>query len=177
MAGGVLPLRGFANEAHFTMADSTISSRAALRRVEEYVREGNDAMAAHREAIECCDCEAFLELGIEAFNWMVRATYELRNREIHETLELPADEFVRRLREMWLAPCEYAEQWIKIQHERGYEVSNLLAFRECCERTRRFIERDQKIQSLEKRVPSMNELASIAIAPPKEWTDEPSWSR
>lgn len=134
-------------------------------------------MAAHREAMDCMDCEAFLDLGIDAFKWLARATNELRTQEVKGELEFPADEVIHELRQLWLGQSDYAERWIAVQHERNYKVRNLDDFRLCCEKMRHAILEEDKMRELAHRVPTMDELGSIATSPPREWTDEPSWSR
>ncbi len=161
------------------MANQSLILRTAKRHIRNYNRETDGLMDAHREAMECLDCEAFLQLGIDAYAWLRRATKELRTSEIGMSPEsiVESEETVRRLRILWMQPCECAEEWVAIQRSRDYKVSNLEEFRECCQKVRQTVDEAEKMQQLAKRVPSMDDLATIAVDPPKEWTDEPSWSR
>lgn len=160
------------------MANQSLTLRTAKGRIRNYNEASDGLMAAHREAMECRDCEAFLQLGIDAYAWLRRATKELRTSEIGLSSELTVESeaIVRSLRILWLQPCECAEEWVAIQHSRDFKVSNLEEFRDCCRKIRQMVEEDKKMQSLAEQVPSMEDLASIAVDPPKEWTDEQSWS-
>lgn len=158
------------------MENSTLTYRTANTRIEEYRAVGDKAMADHVEAMESYDCEAFLALGIEAFNWLVRATREWRDRELRESPAIPADDPIRDLRKMWLAPCENAERWIAVQQKRNYELRNLREFRECCDKMKQLVARDNKIREIAARIPSMEDLSEGSLSPPREWTEEASWS-
>jgi hypothetical protein len=124
------------------MAANSLSYRTAREYVRNYEREFEDVMLPQREeAIDCRDCEAFLQLGIDAFEWICRADLALR-----AAAATGADEYTQRLDESlkefckrWLAPREHAEAWIKRQLDRGFEVGNLAKFRQCCEEMRAIV--------------------------------------
>jgi hypothetical protein len=118
-----------------TMAIDNLTFRTAEKHVKNYGQESHDLMAAHREAMECRDCEAFLQLGIDAFDWIVRADLVIRqgfsNGHIEYSPEI--DIAFKTLCKAWLEPCGYAEQWVSVQRARNYHIENLQKFRECCE--------------------------------------------
>ena len=174
----MIPL-AYLDTGRIFMANQTLTFRTAEKHIRNYNSETSGVIAAHREAMECWDCQAFLQLGIDAFRWLVLATKEFRTNvpKLSPELIVESEEMVRQLRKSWLEPCGCAEEWIAIQRSRNYEVSNLEEFRECCQKVRQMVTEDQKMQQLAKQVPSMEDLASIAVDPPKEWTDEPSWSQ
>ncbi len=110
----------------------TLSS--AQKRVEEYTATDDHLMSEHREAMDCYDCEAFLQLGIDAFNWLRRADVAVRHAVFNEVHE-HEPEFEKALEELfraWLEPCEHARKWVSLQAEKGYQVSNAQEFEECC---------------------------------------------
>lgn len=108
--------------------------KIARRRVNGYQRE-SEWMKSHREAMECLDCEAFLQLGIEAYQWLLRADQAIRRSVFEDAIEWPADlnGTLELLFRRWLDPCEFARQRISVQESRGYEVANKDEFLDCCE--------------------------------------------
>ena len=123
------------------MASDSLVFRTAERHVSNYTRESSDLMAEHREAMDCRDCEAFLQLAIEAFRWLIRADLDLRIAAGEGIADYNAsdDDRLRQLCRDWLVPCAYAEQWIARQLERGYRIENLAEFRMCCEEMRAIV--------------------------------------
>ena len=112
--------------------------RNAERHVREY-REENDLLAAHHDAMDCLNCEAFLQMGIDSFEWVMRADRAIRaaNHD-HETFE-SLDRAIHVLCKNWLVPCQHAEAWVKKQLDQGYTIDNLDAFRERCEEMRAIV--------------------------------------
>jgi len=90
-------------------------------------------MADHHEAMDCVDCEAFLQLGIDAYDWLVRADLLIRKAasrgevEYDDTVEQAFESMARA----WLAPCGSAEGWVNRVLERGHSLNNLERFRQC----------------------------------------------
>ena len=68
------------DKARTDMATDSLVFRTAERHVNNYTRESSGLMAEHREAMDCRDCEAFLQLAIEAFHWLIRADLDLPSR-------------------------------------------------------------------------------------------------
>lgn len=96
----------------------------------------------HHEAMECRDCEDFLQIGIDAFSWIERAHENLRRR-IYEgtaTFDPEVEDALTTLYESWLLSCTDAEKWISIQQSRGYYPDNLTEFRHCQEEVRDILE-------------------------------------
>jgi hypothetical protein len=151
--------------------------RAAKRHVANYEEE-SELMADQPDMSESLDCEALLDLGIDAFRWLQRATQVVRNLALREDSEQinRAEASLRRWRKAWLRPCETAESSVAVQIARGLPVANLDRFRACCDTMRRIVDDDAKVDELAARVPSAEALASMAIPPPREWLDEPSWN-
>jgi hypothetical protein len=120
-----------------------LAYRTADKHVRNYEQEGKDLMAEHREAMDCRDCETFLQLGIDAFHWLIRADRELRialanGAEDAYSKEI-ADGF-KVLCKAWLNPCEYANKWIAKQIEQQHSVENLAEFKKCCEEMEAIVE-------------------------------------
>jgi hypothetical protein len=110
---------------------STLAFREARRHVYSFSDE-SEIMRDHREALECLDCEAVLQLGIDAFNWLVLADETIR-RATYRGAEFDADTSVMmsQLFRHWLRPCAVVNQWIAVQKDRGYNLANLEELRRC----------------------------------------------
>ena len=110
-----------------------LAMHAAAHNVELYEQHAEKIISDHHEAMECLDCQAFLQLGIDAFRWLVN-TDELINKAIaHGIVEYNAD-LESKLEELfrrWLVPCDFANDWIDVQLRRGYQPDNLKRFRKC----------------------------------------------
>ena len=107
------------------------SMRFARSRVQEFTDE---VMNAHQHAMECRDCEMLLQLGVDAFHWLILVDHRLREDMFrYGTAFDPAVQIaLETLCRAWLKPCVEAEKRIAIQLERGYTIGNLSIFRECC---------------------------------------------
>lgn len=109
----------------------SVALRAARRHVSSFADEC-EILRNHREAIECRDCEAVLQLGIDAFAWLIRADECIRGAVFSGMEYDPqADEVIRELFRGWLRPCEPANQWIDALLGKGYHPDNLEEFRRC----------------------------------------------
>lgn len=113
-----------------------LTLRIAQNRVRAYTDESDDLMKRHEEAMECCDCEDLLQIGIDAHKWLRRAEDTMR-----EAVYLGLFEFTHEVKETldilyaaWLEPCEFAEKWILFLDKREYIPDNLAAFRNACEK-------------------------------------------
>ncbi len=124
------------------------------------------------KAMECLDCEAVLQLGIDALRWLDRA--DLHIRKVIETGQVEFDEqvdtVIKDLYEAWLAPCEMVNQWIDVQIARSFTLNNLDEFRECESEVRAVV------VALKNDVPgslSNADLAKIANShqPPADWLE------
>jgi hypothetical protein len=108
----------------------------ALRQARRHVENFNDElklMTQHREAMDCLDCEAFLQVGIDAYTWLVRADETIRKAIYLELAEYDpkTGSCIQELFRAWLNPCSFAHWWIDQQLKRGFQVDNLKEFREC----------------------------------------------
>lgn len=119
--------------------------RIARSRVKDYTDE-SDLMKQHHQAMDCRDCEAFLQLGIDAFTWLIRADRDIRSAAFDKKIEWGEqfDEAFEALFRSWLEPCGFADDWIKVQLQRGSSVDNLAKFRECCEQVEAIVESFQE---------------------------------
>lgn len=121
-------------------ASEDLTLKYARQHVAHY-REEHKLMADHREAMDCFDCEAYLQLGIDAFHWLVKADAVIRRaiyRGVYEH-DPEVDAALQDLFRGWLEPCGNAEKWVAVPEKRGYTVSNLDEFRNCCEEVRAIV--------------------------------------
>jgi hypothetical protein len=111
-----------------------IALRTATTFVNSFTSE-DAVIEASRQADDCRDCEDFLQLGIDAFDWLIRADQKIREAIFDgaEGFDPLVEDALRLLCQRWLKPCEHARKWAVIQFNRGYKVDNLDRFNECCE--------------------------------------------
>jgi len=160
------------------MVMDSLAYRTARSQVHAFKSEGDEIMARHYEANDCVDCESYLQLGIDAYNWLRRARMRIQEATSQGKAEpsSEADDAIEVLYRLWLQPVEIANKRIEIQINNGFEVSNLNEFREC-ERAVRIIVKDfERMIEIGQRVPSFDELSGVA-ADPSEWLGQPGWVR
>lgn len=123
------------------MLESFAYYRNAREHIRAFAGEGDCLIDRHNEAMECRDCEAFLQMGIDAFNWLVKADLVLRKAAADGDFSYTqdVDEKLKHLAKWWLRPTKVAEEWIKVQQQRGYSLENLQEFRKCCEEIRAIV--------------------------------------
>jgi hypothetical protein len=110
-------------------ANESLYIRKARQHVGEFDRE-SQFLRDHQEAMNCLDCDAFLQMGVDAFDWLIQTDRVYRkvlyddqaayNAEFEATLVL----LFRAL----LSACDGAEPWIASVIERGYQLDNLSSF-------------------------------------------------
>jgi hypothetical protein len=117
-------------------------------------------MKSHHEAMECLDCDDLLKVGIDAFQWLVRADEVIRSA-VYSGMEYDAesDQILQRLFREWLAPCEWVNQWIAVHQQRGYDLAHLEAFRKCEQEVRSIV----KSMDADVMTDPMRELRDLAI--------------
>ena len=117
------------------MTTNPLTLRIARQHVERFQDEAETRpepfqVRDHDEAIDCFDCEAFLQLGIDAFAWIVRADETIRHAVFSGAFE-DHSHLVSLCFQAWLTPVPYANSWIAACLDRGFDVDNLDEFREC----------------------------------------------
>lgn len=120
---------------------SSLELAMAQRLVKSYVGESGQWKADHRDAMECWNCQEWLQKGIDAFRWLQRAEEAFTQAEFHGVHVMTAEEreTIEALYVAWLVPCDSTDKWIATLVERGYSPNNLNEFREICEVVRRII--------------------------------------
>jgi hypothetical protein len=113
--------------------EESLALKTARSHVDSFQGESRRVMSAHREAMDCRDCEAFLQLGIDAFDWIMRVDQGYRTAvfEGHTEYSSDVDQAIRTLCEAWLPSAIPAEKWVELQLARGYTLANLDRFRQC----------------------------------------------
>ncbi|HEY5315832.1 MAG TPA: hypothetical protein VIK18_25105 [Pirellulales bacterium] len=147
------------------MKMDNLALRTATTFVNSYTRE-DELIEKHAQAMKCRDCEAFLQLGIDAFNWIIRADQITRQAIYEGTAEFDhpsIENAVRQLCHAWLRPCGRAEAWVAVQHSRNFRVDNLEAFRACCKEMQAIV-KAQELGDGEELPPVLIDLCSKAIA-------------
>jgi hypothetical protein len=138
----------------------SLALRAARRHVNTFADE-SEIVQDRRDAIGSLDCDAFLQLGIDAFAWLIRADETIRASVYSGAPHNPhADQALQELFVAWLRPCALANQWIAEQQQRGQNLANAEAFRKC-EREVRSIVRSWRTDEL---TDAVRELRDRALA-------------
>jgi hypothetical protein len=116
-----------------SMRNDSLALRTAKTLVESYSRE-DGVIEEHKQAMDCRDCETYLQLGIDAFDWLIRADQIARKAIFSGSTAIDPDQVeaeIGRLCRTWLDSGDRANAWIALQQSRGFAVENLDRFREC----------------------------------------------
>ena len=121
------------------MADN-LALRLAQRRVHSYADE---VLQHHAHAMECRDCELFLQKGIDAHRWLSQAEETMRESDAEGIFSFSREmqDALGTLYQTWLGPCAFAEQWIDDLLKRNFHPDNLEDFRRVCDEVRDIVER------------------------------------
>ena len=134
-----------------------IAFRAAKREVYLYRREfrrfrksqrsmararSEQLLKDHQEAMECRDCEDFLRLGIEAFQWLQKAHQSIQDDVYHgrSIFDAHVEHAITKLYQRWLKPYSTAERWMKGLQGQGFELDNAVDFARCCQEASAILE-------------------------------------
>jgi hypothetical protein len=159
------------------MGINSVAFRTAQYLVGRYGAEADAIIARNDTATECHDGEDFVQLGIAAFEWTQRATKEFRSRSIHEVDSFAeGTRALRELRDAWVSLATLVLAWANKQSRFRSSVNNLAQLEAYLDQMRRIVSEEDKLAAIAKRVPTADALATIAIDPPREWLDEPSWT-
>ena len=131
---------------------SVLQLRVARRRLKSFADESK-LIADHRRAMESLDCEAFLQLGIDAFDWLVRADQAIRKAVLAGCAEHNArtQQALESLFRAWLEPCALANKWVAKIEKQGHALDNLARFCECETEVRaivRFLDEDKMTDAM-----------------------------
>ena len=124
---------------------SKLAFANAKREVAYFSKEVDNLIAEHNNAMEACDCDLWLEIGINAFEWITRAEGTLRKaiyngHEIETLNEETLSEALDVLYSSWMEPCAKTQKWMQVHEERGYKLENSSKFLECYESALEIIE-------------------------------------
>jgi glycine/D-amino acid oxidase-like deaminating enzyme len=117
----------------------------ARSKVAEYEHE-ESIVRDSKHAQDCLDCEAWLELGVEALEWLERAEEVFTEASARFNFDFSNDlvEALETLHLAWLRPRAFAEQWIARCEENGYQIRNVEGFRSCCTRGQEWLARNSQ---------------------------------
>ncbi|HZZ28678.1 MAG TPA: hypothetical protein VFE46_11805 [Pirellulales bacterium] len=134
------------------MITGNISFRNAKKHVANFKHEV-DVMQRHREAMECWDCDSFLQVGIDAFEWLIRADICFKKAErdgrFNSAKAEDLDETVQSLCKGWLETANAIQVWIDLQKRRGYHLESLGRFLKCKDEIQAIVEFNEVSNSLE----------------------------
>jgi hypothetical protein len=121
--------------AHRTIM-TTLAYKIAKRHVEGFASDVSQARGSRddggsredNEARERYDCQAALQLGIDAYHWLIRADQAIRMAGEFDAEVAQAMEALLR---QWQKPLPQINGWVDVQLRRGLTLDNLTQFREC----------------------------------------------
>jgi hypothetical protein len=92
--------------------------------------------------MECRDCEDFLRLGIEAFQWLQKAHQSIQDDVVHarSVFDGHIEHAITKLYQRWLKPYATAEHWMKGLQDEGFEIDNAVEFARCCQEASAILE-------------------------------------
>jgi len=113
-------------------ANESLYIRKARQNLAEFDRE-SQFLRDHQEAMNCLDCDAFLQMGVDAFDWLIQADKVYRKGLYDDATAHDAafEETLLLLFRGLLSACTSAEAWIADVIARGYRLDNLPGFRKC----------------------------------------------
>lgn len=113
------------------MVSDSLAFETANWHVEHFVASAaRSQMELNRD-----DCDAFLRIGIEAFDWLCQVDEEVHRRLYAEAAGVDQDSTIARLQSLfrrWLEKRDVAEAWIERVERDGLQLENLARYRECC---------------------------------------------
>lgn len=117
------------------MNDVSYAMKYAKSHIAMYEDHGDIAfdIQQHKQALDCWNCQAFIQLGIESYEWLIKADMMFRKCFYSGKIEYDAniEGMLEELFRRWLVPCKFANEWIDEQYKRGFVLENLKEFRKC----------------------------------------------
>ncbi len=112
-----------------------VSEGLALETANLFLGHFSATATRSQEELNRDDCDLFLRIGVEAFEWLCEADTEYHRRIYAAPDSIDAEHTIATLAGLfrrWLEKQDIAEAWIaKVQHN-GLPLENLEKYRECC---------------------------------------------
>jgi hypothetical protein len=99
-------------------------------------------LADHAEAEDCGRCETYMELGVQVFQWILRADQDYR-RELYANPKVHSEAVEKELETLargWLAHGKGLIAWAERNAARGFQVKHLEDFRRSFEEATAIVE-------------------------------------
>jgi len=113
------------------LLQDSLQMKIARSPVKAFVDYSSQAGAEPEQVLDALDCDAYLQLGIDAFDWLVRADQQYRKLVFSDELE-SSPEFEAALEVLfrsWVPPRVCANRWIADVEKRGHGLQNVAEFR------------------------------------------------
>ncbi len=107
----------------------------ARHRAEQFLKD-------HKEAMECRDCEDFLRLGIEAFQWLQKAHRNIQD-DVYQgrsVFDEHVEHSITKLYQRRLKPYSTAQRWMNRLQDQGFELDNAIEFVRSCQEASAILE-------------------------------------
>ena len=92
--------------------------------------------------MECRDCEDFLRLGIEAFQWLQKAHQNIQD-DVYQgrsVFDEHVEHAITKLYQRWLKPYNTAQRWMTSLQGQGFELDNAVDFARCSDEASAILE-------------------------------------
>jgi hypothetical protein len=124
-----------------------LSYQTATHGVQAFVRTANQLGKHQQQAAELQECESYLQLGIDAFHWLMRADEHYRRAVFSQQIVYdPAfDQAFDALCAEWLKPVLAAEGWLASLAKRALSPPNAIEFRGCVEEMRAMLTESKEL--------------------------------
>lgn len=101
--------------------------KVARRRVERFAIRPAAPRDIEQDANECAACERWLDMGVDALEWLEKAEQFLleAGRSGVAIIESDTAQAVRDLYLVWLESCDQAEKWCASLTAKGHPPNNL----------------------------------------------------
>lgn len=129
------------------MNNSLIVELAQIQ-VARYRHDLDEVMKHHVEAMECRDCEEWLQKGIETFQWLQWAEKILRQAD-YEGLYSFTPEMRQTIVSMyanWLAPRDSVLHWVEELRAKGYLPDYVSEFETACDIADEIVQKRQFVE-------------------------------
>lgn len=123
-------------------------ARFEVEQYNENIVDEEIIIHASKQAQDCMDCEEFLDKGIRSFGTIEHGEATLYRAHAAGLIDVTPEleQGIEAIRRRWLRPCSFAETWIAKCQNNGYEIRNLDAFRNCCERANEWFEQRREFE-------------------------------
>lgn len=130
------------------MFTDDLAYRTASHGVQAFVDVANELSERKKRVAEQQECESYLQLGIDAFHWLMRADEHYRKAVFTKQLAFDPtfDAAFDHLCVEWLEPTSSAENWLASLAARSLSPPNAAEFLECVTEMRALLAESREVK-------------------------------